>query len=46
MKLFKVAWIFNKANYRGYISYEFEGNENPLTAIPKGLEILRENFIF
>ncbi len=42
----KVASIFRKANYRGYVSVEFEGNEDPLTAIPKSLEVIREAFTF
>jgi len=41
----QVAEIFNKVDYRGYISLEFEGNEDPLTAIPKSLEVLRESFL-
>jgi sugar phosphate isomerase/epimerase len=40
----KVASIFNNVNYRGYISLEFEGNEDPLTAVPKNLELLRQAF--
>ena len=40
----RVAEIFRKKNYRGYISLEFEGNENPMTAIPKSLELLRNAF--
>jgi L-ribulose-5-phosphate 3-epimerase len=40
----KVAEIFQKAGYKGYISLEFEGNDNPLEAIPKSLAILREAF--
>jgi len=40
----RVAEIFRKANYKGYISLEFEGNENPLTAVPKSLEMLRSAF--
>ena len=31
----RVAEIFRKVNYRGYISIEFEGNEDPMTAVPK-----------
>jgi L-ribulose-5-phosphate 3-epimerase len=42
----KVAEIFKKSDYRGYISLEFEGNENPLTAVPKSLEVLREAFTY
>ena len=40
----KVADIFRKAGYKGYVSLEFEGNEDPLTAIPKSLKLLREAF--
>ncbi len=40
----KVAEIFQNVNYRGYISLEFEGNEDPVTAIPKSLELLRNAF--
>ena len=40
----RVAGIFRKVDYRGYISLEFEGNEDPLTAVPKSLELLREAF--
>jgi sugar phosphate isomerase/epimerase len=40
----RVAEIFRKVNYQGYVSLEFEGNEDPLTAVPKSLEILREAF--
>ncbi|MEN8157294.1 MAG: sugar phosphate isomerase/epimerase family protein [Bacteroidota bacterium] len=40
----KVAEIFRKVDYRGYISLEFEGNEDPQTAVPKSLEVLRSAF--
>jgi sugar phosphate isomerase/epimerase len=40
----RVAEIFRKVNYRGYISIEFEGKEDPLTAVPKSLELIRESF--
>jgi L-ribulose-5-phosphate 3-epimerase len=40
----KVAEIFMKAGYKGYISIEFEGNEDPLTAVPKSLKMIREAF--
>ncbi|KPK83874.1 MAG: xylose isomerase [Bacteroides sp. SM23_62_1] len=42
----KIAAIFKKHNYRGYISLEFEGGESPDTAIPKSLALLREAFTF
>lgn len=40
----RVADIFRKADYRGYVSIEFEGNEDPATAIPKSLDLVREAF--
>lgn len=40
----RVAEIFRKADYRGYVSLEFEGKEDPLTAIPKSLDMLRDAF--
>lgn len=40
----KVAAILRKVNYRGFISLEFEGKEDPRTAIPKSLAMLREAF--
>ncbi len=40
----KVAEIFRKADYRGYISLEFEGQDDPQTAIPQSLELLRNAF--
>jgi len=42
----RVAAIFRKINYRGYVSIEFEGNEDPMTAVPKSLELIREAFIW
>jgi sugar phosphate isomerase/epimerase len=41
----RIAGILKKHNYRGYVSLEFEGNEDPLTAIPKSLELLRGSFV-
>ncbi|MBN2314150.1 MAG: sugar phosphate isomerase/epimerase [Sedimentisphaerales bacterium] len=40
----RIARIMRKHNYRGYISLEFEGNEDYQTAIPKSLAILRNAF--
>lgn len=40
----RVAGIFRKVNYRGYVSVEFEGNEDPMTAVPKSLDLIREAF--
>ena len=40
----RVAEIFRKVDYRGYISLEFEGQDDPQTAIPQSLELLRNAF--
>ncbi|MEZ6117938.1 MAG: TIM barrel protein [Pirellulaceae bacterium] len=40
----RVAAILRGAGYRGYVSLEFEGKEDYLTAIPKSLEVLRSAF--
>jgi sugar phosphate isomerase/epimerase len=40
----RIAKILRAHNYQGYISLEFEGNEDALTAIPKSLKLLRETF--
>ena len=40
----RVAEIFRKINYRGYVSLEFEGKEDSLTAVPKSLELIRTAF--
>jgi sugar phosphate isomerase/epimerase len=40
----RIAGILKKHNYRGYISLEFEGNEDYKTAIPKSLAVLRKAF--
>jgi sugar phosphate isomerase/epimerase len=40
----RVAKILRQANYRGYVSLEFEGKEDHQTAIPKSLELLRKAF--
>jgi sugar phosphate isomerase/epimerase len=40
----RIAKILRDANYRGYISLEFEGKENPRTGVPKSLELLRKAF--
>jgi hypothetical protein len=34
----------NDAGYRGWVSLEFEGRDDPLTAIPKSLALLRTAF--
>lgn len=40
----RIAGILREAGFGGYVSLEFEGREDPLTAIPKSLEILRGAF--
>ncbi len=40
----RIAAIMRKHDYRGYVSLEFEGKEDPETAVPKSLSLLREAF--
>ncbi|MCH2161089.1 MAG: sugar phosphate isomerase/epimerase [Phycisphaerales bacterium] len=40
----RIGRMLNDAGYRGWISLEFEGNEDFRTAIPKSLELLRNAF--
>lgn len=40
----RIAGILRKAGFKGYVSLEFEGKEDPLTAIPKALALLRSAF--
>lgn len=40
----RIAQILTAANYRGWISLEFEGQEDPQTAVPKSLAMLRQAF--
>lgn len=40
----RIAGILQKANYRGWVSLEFEGKEDYKEAIPKSLELLRNAF--
>ncbi len=40
----RIAKICQAANYRGYVSLEFEGKEDPWTAVPKSLAALRAAF--
>ena len=40
----RIARIMRKHNFRGYVSLEFEGNEDYQTAIPKSLAVLRKAF--
>ena len=40
----RIAKIMRESGYEGYVSLEFEGKEDPLTAIPKSLTLLRSAF--
>jgi sugar phosphate isomerase/epimerase len=40
----RVADMLRRHGYRGWISLEFEGREDPSTGVPKSLEILRKHF--
>jgi sugar phosphate isomerase/epimerase len=40
----RIAKILKGAGFTGYVSLEFEGKEDPLTAIPKSLDLLRKAF--
>jgi sugar phosphate isomerase/epimerase len=40
----RIAAMLHKHNYRGYLSLEFEGMEDPRTAVPKSLAMLRKAF--
>jgi sugar phosphate isomerase/epimerase len=40
----RVAALLRKHKYRGYVSLEFEGKEDPKTAVPRSLEMLRKAF--
>ena len=38
-----IGAILKKNRYQGYVSLEFEGQEDPATAVPKSLELLRKS---
>jgi sugar phosphate isomerase/epimerase len=40
----RIAKILKDAGFRGWISLEMEGKEDPLSAVPKSLNVLREAF--
>ncbi|MBD2757862.1 sugar phosphate isomerase/epimerase family protein [Spirosoma validum] len=42
----RIGKIFQKANYKGFVSLEFEGKEDPNIAVPKSLEVLRKAFTY
>src|SRR5690349_5954542 len=41
----RIGRILRNANYRGYVSLEFEGKEDPFTAVPKSIELLRKTLL-
>jgi sugar phosphate isomerase/epimerase len=40
----RIADILREHDYRGYVSLEFEGNEDPDSGVAKSLALLREHF--
>jgi L-ribulose-5-phosphate 3-epimerase len=40
----RIAAILRGAGFRGYVSLEMEGKEDPATAVPKSLDLLRRAF--
>lgn len=40
----RIAKILKGVDFTGYVSLEFEGKEDPMTAIPKSLDLLRKAF--
>jgi len=40
----RIAGILRAHDFRGYISLEFEGTEDAMTAVPKSLDLLRKAF--
>jgi len=40
----RIAHMLGDVNYRGYVSLEMEGKENPDTAVPKSIAMLRKAF--
>jgi sugar phosphate isomerase/epimerase len=40
----RMARILRQTNFTGYVSLEMEGKEDPATAVPKSLKVLREAF--
>jgi sugar phosphate isomerase/epimerase len=40
----RIAGTLRKANFKGWVSLEMEGKEDPATAVPKSLQVLRKAF--
>ena len=41
----RIAGILRDANYRGYLALEYEAEEDPMTAVPRYLDLLRKAII-
>jgi sugar phosphate isomerase/epimerase len=41
----RIAAILRAAGFRGWVSLEMEGKEDPATAVPKSLDLLRQAFL-
>jgi sugar phosphate isomerase/epimerase len=40
----KISQIMGEVNYKGWVSLEFEGKEDPLSGCQKSLDLLRKVF--
>ncbi|MBI5693493.1 MAG: sugar phosphate isomerase/epimerase [Verrucomicrobia bacterium] len=40
----RIAGLLDRAGYRGWVALEMEGKEDPATAVPRSLEVLRQAF--
>jgi sugar phosphate isomerase/epimerase len=40
----RIAALLDRHNYRGWVSLEFEGNDDAATGVPRSLELLRKAF--
>ena len=40
----RIAKLVKAAGFKGYVSLEFEGKEDPMTGVPKSLDLLRKHF--
>ena len=40
----RIANILHSVGFAGYVSLEYEGREDPMTAVPKSIELLRQSF--
>ena len=41
----RMAGILKQANFKGWVSLEMEGKEDPATAVPKSYDVLRKAFL-